>query len=106
MVLTDMVSAKGWSSNRAMVLLKSTDLINWQSSVVNIQKKYPNQENLLRVWAPQTIYDKETGKYMIYWSMMHSGGPDIIYYAYATKNSQTLKANPNNCFSPKTAAPA
>ncbi|MCD8167080.1 MAG: glycoside hydrolase, partial [Bacteroides sp.] len=34
MVLTDMTSSKGWDSNRGMVLLKSDDLINWQSSVV------------------------------------------------------------------------
>lgn len=101
MVLTDMVSAKGWSSNRAMVLLKSNDLINWQSSVVNIQKKYPHQENLLRVWAPQTIYDKEAGKYMIYWSMMHSGGPDIIYYAYANEEFSDIEGEPKQLFFPK-----
>ena len=46
MVVTDMVSANGWSSNRAMILLKSKDLINWTSNVVNIQKKYPDQEDL------------------------------------------------------------
>ena len=38
MVATDMVSDKGWDSNRAMVLLKSTDLVNWSSTVINIQK--------------------------------------------------------------------
>ena len=76
MVVTDMVSANGWSSNRAMVLLKSKDLVHWTSNIVNIQKKYPDQENLKRVWAPQTIYDKEAGKYMIYWSMQHGNGPD------------------------------
>ena len=37
MVVTDMVSANGWSSNRAMVLLKSTDLVNWSHSVINIR---------------------------------------------------------------------
>ena len=58
MVLTDMVSANGWDSNRAMVLLKSNDLINWESHVVNIQNKYPGQEDLKRVWAPQVIFDK------------------------------------------------
>ena len=51
MVVTDMVSANGWSSNRAMVLLKSKDLVHWTSNIVNIQKKYPDQENLKRVWA-------------------------------------------------------
>ena len=64
MVVTDMVSGNGWDSNRAMVLLKSKDLVHWTSNIVNIQKKYPAQENLKRVWAPQTVYDKEAGKYM------------------------------------------
>ena len=58
MVLTDMVSDNGWDSNRAMVLLKSTDLVNWSHSVINMQKRYPGQEKLKRVWAPQTIYNK------------------------------------------------
>ena len=44
MVLTDMVSDNGWDSNRAMVLLKSTDLVNWSHSVINMQKRYPGQE--------------------------------------------------------------
>lgn len=51
MVLTDMVSGNGWDSNRAMVLLKSNDLINWKSSVVNMQKRYDNQESQASVGA-------------------------------------------------------
>ncbi|RWU04259.1 family 43 glycosylhydrolase [Pedobacter chitinilyticus] len=98
LVVTDMVSAKGWSSNRAMVLLKSTDLINWSSSVVNIQKRFANQENLLRVWAPQTIYDPQAGKYMIYWSMKHGDDPDKIYYAYANKDFTDLESEPKQLF--------
>ncbi|HVV06410.1 MAG TPA: hypothetical protein VHC96_19395, partial [Puia sp.] len=66
MVATDMVSAKGWSSNRGMVLLRSADLIHWTWSVVNIQTKYPGQEKLERVWAPQTIYDDSAKKYLVY----------------------------------------
>lgn len=98
MVVTDMVAAKGWDSNRAMVLLKSTDLINWTSSIVNIQKRFPAQENLLRVWAPQTIYDKEAGKYMIYWSMKHGTDPDKIYWAYANKDFTDLETEPEQLF--------
>ena len=60
MVVTDMVSANGWSSNRAMVLLKSTDLVNWSHSVINIQKRYSGQEDLKRVWAPQTTSKTRT----------------------------------------------
>jgi len=83
MVVTDMTSFKGWDSNRAMVLLKSSDLVNWESSVVNIQKRFDHHEDLKRVWAPQTIYDRKAGKYMVYFSMQHGTDPDIIYYAYA-----------------------
>jgi len=101
MVLTDMVSANGWSSNRAMIMLKSTDLINWTSNVINIQQKYEGQEDLLRVWAPQTVYDHEAGKYMVYWSMKHGDGPDIIYYAYANPEFTDIEGKPETLFLPK-----
>ncbi|WP_071885377.1 family 43 glycosylhydrolase [Rufibacter tibetensis] len=105
MVVTDMVSANGWSSNRAMVLLKSTDLVNWTSSVVNIQKRFPGNENLLRVWAPQTIYDPEAKKYMVYFSMKHGEDPDKIYYAYANKEFTDLESEPKQLyFSPTNGA--
>lgn len=101
MVLTDMTSSKGWDSNRAMVLLKSNDLIDWTSNVINIQKKYPGQKDLKRVWAPQTIYDPAAGKYMVYWSMKHGDGPDIIYYAYANKDFTDLEGEPKILFTPQ-----
>lgn len=98
MVVTDMVSAKGWDANRAMVLLKSNDLLKWTSSIINIQEKYPNQENLKRVWAPQTIYDPAAKKYMVYWSMKHGDEPDKIYYAYANANFTDLEGTPKQLF--------
>lgn len=101
MVLTDMTSSKGWDSNRAMVLLKSNDLIDWTSNVINIQEKYVGQEDLKRVWAPQTIYDPAAGKYMVYWSMKHGDGPDIIYYAYANKGFTDLEGEPKVLFTPQ-----
>lgn len=100
MVATDMVSANGWDSNRAMVLLKSEDLINWSHSIINIQQTYEGQDDLKRVWAPQTIYDHKAGKYMIYWSMKHGDGPDIIYYAYANDSFTGLTGGPRPLFIP------
>jgi arabinoxylan arabinofuranohydrolase len=99
MVATDMVSAKGWSSNRAMILMKSTDLINWSSTVVNVPQTYPKEfGDVKRVWAPQTIYDKDTKQYMIYWSMLGDKGPDIIYFAYANKDFTALTTIPKQLF--------
>lgn len=101
MVVTDMTSSKGWDSNRAMILLKSTDLVNWSSGIVNIQNKYTGQEDLKRVWAPQTIYDPEAKKYMVYWSMKHGGGQDIIYYAYANADFTDFEGEPEQLFFPE-----
>lgn len=100
MVVTDMVSDNGWDSNRAMVLLKSTDLVNWSHSVINMQKRYEGQEKLKRVWAPQTIFDPEAGKYMVYWSMKYGNGPDVIYYAYANSDFTDLEGEPKPLFVP------
>jgi len=101
MVLTDMTSSKGWDSNRAMILLKSTDLVHWKSTVVNMQTAFSGNENLKRVWAPQTIYDDKAGKYMIYFSMQHGTDPDKIYYAYANEDFTALESAPKLLFVPK-----
>jgi len=98
MVATDMVSAKGWDSNRAMVLMKSTDLINWKTSVINIQTKYAGNDELKRVWAPQTIWDAKAGKYMIYFSLKHGSDPDKIYYAYANADFTDLETEPKQLY--------
>ena len=92
---------KGWDSNRAMVLLKSDDLVNWTSSVVNIQEKYDGQDDLKRVWAPQVIFDAEAGKYLVYWSMKHGDGPDIIYRAYANPDFTDIEGEPQPLFIPE-----
>lgn len=101
MVLTDMTSSKGWDSNRALILLKSTDLIHWQHSNIHIQRRYQGHEELKRVWAPQTIYDPNVGKYMVYWSMQHGDGPDIIYYAYANADFTDFEGEPQTLFLPE-----
>ena len=73
MVCTDMRSQLGWSSNRGIVLLKSTDLIHWQHSTVNFPTRYTKTwKNVIRVWAPETIYDRQAGKYMVFYSLRTS----------------------------------
>jgi len=101
MVLTDMTSSKGWDSNRAMVLLQSPNLTDWTASVINIQQKYAGQEDLKRVWAPQAIFDEDAKKYMVYWSMKHGDGPDVIHYAYANADFTDLETKPKPLFVPK-----
>jgi len=101
MVITDMTSSTGWDSNRGMILLTSQDLTNWSHSRIDIQERFKGQEDLKRVWAPQTIFDPAVGKYMVYWSMQHGAGADIIYYAYANKEFTDFEAEPKVLYLPK-----
>lgn len=98
MVVTDMVSSLGWNSNRGLVLMKSNDLVHWSAKPINLQKRFSGNDSLLRVWAPQTIYDPTAKKYMVYFSMKHGAGPDIIYYAYANKDFTDLDDSPKQLF--------
>lgn len=100
MVVTDMKSSLGWSSNHGIVLMKSDDLINWSHHTVDIKAKFPEFSNINRAWAPQTIYDEKTGKFMIYLSLKTSvsGSHDIIYYAYANADFTDLEAAPKVLF--------
>jgi arabinoxylan arabinofuranohydrolase len=101
MVATDMTSSKGWDSNRAMVLMSSTDLINWKHKVINIQQRFKGHDDLKRVWAPQTIFDPAKGKYMVYFSMKHGNGADIIYYAYVNDAFSDFETEPAALFNPR-----
>jgi arabinoxylan arabinofuranohydrolase len=99
MVATDMNVAKnGWGANYAMVFLKSKDLINWSSTIVNIPANIPEFANVNRVWAPQTIYDPAVKKYMVYWSMRTGNQADIIYYAYANADFTGIEGTPKQLF--------
>ena len=97
MVVTDLLSQKGWT-NTAMTLLKSDDLISWSSSIIDIPQTYPEFSEVMRVWAPQTIYDPATKKYMVYFSMLEPGSYDKIYYAYVNKDFTGLESAPKQLF--------
>ena len=101
MVVTDMKSSLGWASNRGMVLLKSTDLIHWQHSAINFPTRYTKTwKNVIRVWAPETIYDHKAGKYMVFYSLRTSDQDsfDRIYYQYANKDFTDLEGEPKWLF--------
>ena len=101
MVCTDMRSSLGWASNRGMVLLKSTDLINWQHTAINFPTRYTKAwKNVTRVWAPETIYDRQAGKYMVFYSLRTSDEKsyDKIYYQYANSDFTDLEGEPQWLF--------
>lgn len=110
MVNTDMKSAEGWSSNRGMVLMRSKDLVNWTHSTVHFPDKYKgtNFANVTRVWAPETIWDKDyqnadgsKGRLMIYFSLLTNDGTipyDKVYYLYANDDFTDVLGKPTYFF--------
>ena len=109
MVNTDMRCAEGWASNRGMVLMRSKDLVNWQHHTVHFPDRYKGTmfEHVTRVWAPQTFYDKRTGKYIVYFSILTDDGScpyDRVYWAYANKDFSDLEGEPQLLFDMKNAS--
>ena len=89
MVVTDMRSSQGWASNDGLVLLRSKDLISWTHSAIDFPTTWPerfDRESLTQVWAPQTIYDPEAGKYMLYYAIGERGAHYITYCSYANED--------------------
>ena len=99
MVLTDMRCAEGWESNRGIVMMKSRDLVNWTHSTVHFPDKYKGTiyAKVNRVWAPETIWDPQAGKYMVYFSLLTTDGSipyDKVFYCYANADFTDLEGEP------------
>ena len=105
-VATDMHTydpKQGWGSNPGIVLLKSKDLVNWTHAKINLSKDWSGHfGDAYWVWAPQTIYDRKAGKYMIYFTLQRNDRKTLItYYAYANKDFTGFESEPRVLFSAK-----
>ncbi len=104
MVATDMNTARdGWNApNPGIVMMRSRDLINWSSSVINLSKAFPEHfADAYWVWAPQTIYDPERQSYMVYFSLRRAGDDERLqtYRAYANDDFTGFISEPELLFS-------
>ena len=90
----------GWGNNRGLVLMKSRDLIHWQHTVFRLDEAYPEHFGELGcAWAPETIYDPEAGRLMVYFTIRATGqGRTKLYYAYADDEFTTLVTEPQLLF--------
>ena len=101
-VATDMNAYRdGWGTpNPGIVLMRSTDLVNWTHARIHLSKDYPQSfGDAFWVWAPQTIYDPDAGKYMIYFTLQRSDRKTYItYYAYANETFTGFESEPKVLF--------
>ena len=104
MVATDMFTVKnGWGSNPGIVLMRSKNLTDWKTNAIDFRKEYPKTfKNVKWVWAPQTFYDKDKDKYLVYFTIRFSGQDNLDFYsAYANKGFSGFESEPTLMFRAK-----
>ena len=84
----------GWGNNRAIVLMKSWDLIHWTHSDFRVDKAFPELGDISASWAPETIYDEQKGKMMVYFTIRFGPHEAHLYYSYANDAFTRLEAKP------------
>ncbi len=87
-----------WGNNRGFVLMKSSDLINWTDRNVLLTEAFDELKEMGCAWAPQTIYDPEAGKMMLYFTMRMGHGRTKLYYAYTDDDFTKLTTLPQILF--------
>ena len=84
----------GWGNNRAIVMMKSFDLIHWTVSDFRVDLAFPELGDIDCSWAPQTVYDEEAGKMMVYFTIRYNNANANIYCSYANDEFTKLETKP------------
>jgi len=84
----------GWGNNRALVLMKSFDLIHWTHSDFRVDRAFPELGDIGSSWAPQTVYDEAAGKMMVYFTIRIRNGESHMYYSYTDDAFTRLETKP------------
>jgi len=88
----------GWGNNRGLVLMKSPDLIHWKRANLRLDNQAPFFQDIGCAWAPETTFDEEAGKLMIYFTMRHRTDAAKLYYAYVNDDFDRLESTPHILF--------
>lgn len=100
-IATDMRSEDGWANNNSMVVWDSENLTEWKNERIIDFTRFESTKNANRVWAPEVIFDREKGEYMLYWTHNNFGDDldTIPWYAY-TRDFTTLTTQPEVLYRP------
>lgn len=88
----------GWGNNRALVLLKSKDLVEWKKTNLRIDRAYPGLEDIGAAWAPQTVWDEGRQCMMLYYTMRFGNAPNRLYYTHMDAAFTRMTARPELLF--------
>jgi hypothetical protein len=88
----------GWGNNRALIFMKSYDLVHWTHRIVRVDQLFPETAAISTAWAPQTIWDPARGRLMVYYSTRNGKETDHMVYSYADAAFTTLTEPPRDLF--------
>jgi hypothetical protein len=84
----------GWGNNRAIILMKSYDLIHWTHSDFRVDKAFPELGDIDCSWAPETVYDPIMKKMMVYFTIRYNNKECHMYYSYTDDDFTKLETKP------------
>lgn len=84
----------GWGNNRAILLMKSFDLIHWTHSDFRVDKAFPELGDIDCSWAPETMYDPAIKKMMVYFTIRYNNKECHLYYSYTDDDFTKLENKP------------
>ena len=87
----------GWGNNRGLVLMRSDDLIHWQRANIDFSL-LPGWQDIGCVWAPETAWDYQQNRLMLYFTMRHGTQMTKLYYAYTNDQFDRLTSQPQVLF--------
>lgn len=89
----------GWGNNRALVLMKSRDLIHWTKTNLRVDQAFPELADIGCAWAPATVYDEEVGRLLMTFTLRFGQkGAPALYYSYVNDDFDRLLTVPQKLF--------
>ncbi len=88
----------GWGNNRGLILMKSWNLIDWQRTNINFDRLSSQYKEIGCAWAPETTFDYEKGRLMVYFTMRFGTEANKLYYVYVNEEYNKLESMPKVLF--------
>lgn len=91
-------AAYGWGNNRALVLMKSRDLLAWERTNLRVDQAFPALANIGCAWAPSLIYDEEARRLLMTFTMRFGNERNALYSAHLSLDFTRLEHEPRRLF--------
>jgi hypothetical protein len=90
--------AYGWGNNRALVLMKSRDLLNWDRASLRVDQAFPHLADIGCAWAPSLIHDPEANRVLMAFTLRFGNERNALYSAHLSADFTRFEDAPRALF--------